>query len=660
MASKVLRKLTLQNLKAHRKTGTAFVLASSVFMSLIYIVFSLINNQYVQTRHEVLPTIMTFAAIVLVVLSLVFMLYANNFIMKQRYKEFGLYSVLGLEKKHIRRIVFREMVVKFLTIAAVSIPAGYLFGSLCFMLVNKLMKDTSIGFFAYPFDGFAAIVTLSVLFAIMLLAFLISLLRIGLSNPLELMKTSSKGEKEPRSNLFVLILGLFALSAGYYIAFTTEGVIDSIFSIFQAVILVIIGTYLLFNSLSIFILKCLKRNKAYYYKAQNFLSISGMLYRMKANATSLASIAILSTGIMVVLGMTFTSYLSMEDIVNTGMTADYEISYSGEEKLDSVISEMKKHVEVKKVSPFEFTIIGFELSDGALLELSKDSSRKDVGMATVMTLKDYNSAYGETLSMNNHQLGFSSNAARWNDFSELKLLGNEYDVIQLKQKPDAKIAIDYGILVLPETIGYEEIIRSFPNYLHDRIEYQTVSSVANIEAEGDHQAVYEAINDIAERYEVTIHSKEEMKRDIYQMNGGLLFLGLIVGMILLVGAFLMIYFKQMSEGYEDVGNFNIMKQVGLEDRLIRKTINAQIKWIFILPVLVATIHSLAASKIVFNSLGLIGVRDYNLFITNYLLVIAVFSAAYGVMYRITSKLYYRIVNGDKTVQAGLAAATQNQ
>lgn len=645
MESKVFRSLTYQNLKAHRKTGIAFILSSSVFMSLLYIVFSLINNQYVQTRHETLPSIMKFAAFLLIIFSAIFMIYASNFIMKQRYKEIGLYSVLGLEKKHIRKVIRLEAALEYSIIAVVSIPGGYLFGNLCFMLVNKLMKDTAMVFMEYPFDAFSAAATLAVLLFIMLLTYIISALKINLSNPLNLMKSSYKGEKEPKANIIIMILGLVCLIWGYYIAFTTEGALDSIFSIFHAIILVIIGTYFLFASLSIFTLKSLKKNKKYYYKAENFLTVSGMLYRMKANSASLASVAVLLTGIMMVLGMTFTSYLSMEDIVNSSLESDYQISYSGDEEvLNRVVEDMRGIIDVKEVATYKDITIVFELSEGKIVELTENGSAKNVGMATVMTVEDFNSAYGEELKLNDNQLGFSSNAERWDNFDEINFMADDYKIVKLNKKPSSKIALDYVILVIPGKLNYEEITNTFIDITHGENSYSQIKNNANINAEGDLKSAEDKIDEIAAKNNVLIGSKEGVRTSIYQMNGGLLFLGILVGIILLIGTFLMIYFKQMSEGYEDVGNYTIMKQVGLDDKLIKKTIKSQIKWVFILPVLVATVHGLASSKIIFNALGVIGVRDYKLFITNYLMVIAVFAIAYGIMYRITSKLYYNIIN----------------
>ncbi len=645
MGNKVLRSLTYQNLKAHRKAGIAFILSSSVFMSLLYIVFSLINNQYVQTRHETLPSIMKFAAFLLIIFSAIFMIYASNFIMKQRYKEIGLYSVLGLEKKHIRKVIRLEAVLEYSIIAVVSIPGGYLFGNLCFMLVNKLMKDTATVFMEYPFDAFSAAATLAVLLLIMLLTYIISALKINLSNPLNLMKSSYKGEKEPKANIIIMILGLVCLIWGYYIAFTTEGALDSILSIFQAIILVIIGTYFLFASLSIFTLKSLKKNKKYYYKAENFLTVSGMLYRMKANSASLASLAVLLTGIMMVLGMTFTSYLSMEDIVNSSFESDYQISYSGDEEvLNRVVEDMRGIIDVKEVATYKDITIVFELSEGKIVELTENGSVKNAGMATVMTVEDYNSAYGEKLKLNDNQLGFSSNAGRWDNFDEINFMADDYKIVKLNKKPSSKIALDYVILVIPGKLNYEEITNTFLDVTDGENSHSQIKNNANINAEGDLKSAEDKIDEIAAKNNVLIGSKEGVRTFIYQMNGGLLFLGILVGIILLVGTFLMIYFKQMSEGYEDVGNYTIMKQVGLDDKLIKKTIKSQIKWVFILPVLVATVHGLASSKIIFNALGVIGVRDYKLFITNYLMVIAVFAIAYGIMYRITSKLYYNIIN----------------
>lgn len=648
MKNKVLRNLTFQNLKAHKKVIWAFVLASSIFMGLVYISISLINNEYVQRRHEILPKIMIFGAILIVIFSLIFIVYANNFIMKQRYKEFGLYRILGLEKKHIKKVIRYELLLEYLIISIFSIIGGYLFGSLSFMFVNKLMQETSTGIFHYPFDIYSAVLTLIILFIIMLIVYLFDAIKINKSNPLKLISLKSKGEKEPKANIFIMILGIIFLIWGYYIAFSTEGVVASVFKIFQAILFVIIGTYFLFISLSIFILKLLKKNKKYYYKVENFLSISGMLYRMKANAVSLASISILITGIMLVLGMTFTTSISIDDIANSGMDCDYIVNYSGDENLlNEVVSEMKKHINIKKVLPHKYINLSFELANKKLSVLDGNSDIKNAGMGTIMSVDDYNSAYGENLSLSENQIGFSTNAKRWAEFDKLNIIGKDYNIINIKQKPDNKIAVDYAIIVIPQKINYEDMIKAYPNITNNGVVYSEIRYAANIIADGNLKENQSKINEISNKYEIIIDSKIEIKNHIYQINGGLLFLGIIVGAILLVGTFLMIYFKQMSEGYDDVENFNIMKQVGLDDKLIRKTIRSQIKWIFILPVLIAIIHSIASSKIVFNLLGVVGVRNYSLFINNYILIIIIFAIIYGIMYIMTSKLYYNIINGNQ-------------
>lgn len=470
MASDLFRKMTLQSLKIHRKTESAFVLFSSIFMSLVYITFSNINNPYVQKRHESLSLIMTFAALFVLALSGVFILYANHFMMKQKYKEVALYSVFGLEKKHIHKMLGLEMIIKYLIIAGISLPGNYLFGSLFFMLVNKLMEGTATGFFEYLFNPTAAIITLSVLLLILMAAFLMNVLKVSISNPLELMKSSSKGEEEPKSNMVLMILGLVSTLWGYYIAFTSEGVIASLFNIFKAIILVILGTYFLFNSLSIFLLKMLRKNKSYYYKTENFLSISGMLYRMKANGTSLAGIAILSTGLMMVLGMTFTSYLSMEDIVQSSLEADYQLYYSGNpDKLQQVVREMEEHVDLVRVSPYRSMEILSNLSDGKIQAIEEDFSLDDgknanekVWAAVVMTVQDYNRAYDTNLFLDHHRIGFSTNALKSDHFDQIGFMGRAYQVEKLDEKPATSSIMDHVLIVIPDELPYEEVSRTFP------------------------------------------------------------------------------------------------------------------------------------------------------------------------------------------------------
>lgn len=653
MENKVLRKLTLQNLKAHRKTTTAFVLASSIFMSLVYVVFSLYKNDYVQTRHEILPMTMAFTGFLLVIFSFIFIIYASNFMLKQRYREFGLYSILGLEKKHIRRVVGLELIIEYIIIALISIPGGYLFGSLSFMMVNKLLEDTSTGFMDYPFDPRAAGLLLIVLGIIMLVILIMSSLKVTISNPLNLLKSSSKGEKEPKANLIKALLGVLFVAYGYYLAFNSQGMLESLTKIFKAVLFVVVGTYFLFNSLSIFILKAIKKNKNLYYKPENFLSISGMLYRMKANAASLASISILSTGIMVVLGMTFTSYLSMEETADSALVSDYSIEYGKEgDNLDEIVAKLNDLVDVTKVDPYEYMLINMNIKDGVINELrpfdsNTDLRLRDLSIGQVMTIKDFNKCFGESLVLEDNQIGFASNSDRLSEYRELNFMGKDYEVLEIsKDKLDSRIAVDYALIVIPNDINYKQVAHAYPSYYKGEPVEEDLVKAANVYAEGDHQKIISKVRNIGEETGSLISSKAELREFIYQMNGGALFLGIVVSLVLLVGTLLMIYFKQISEGYDDRENYNIMKKVGLDDGLIRKTIGSQIIWIFILPILVAAAHTLASSKIIFTILGMIGVRDYSIFLINYLLVIGAFIISYGLMYLVTSKIYYRIVNNE--------------
>lgn len=518
-------------------------------------------------------------------------------------------------------------------------------------MVNKLLEDTSTSFMAYPFDPRAAGLLLIVLGIIMLVILILSSLKVTISNPLNLLKSSSKGEKEPNANIIKALLGILFVAYGYYLAFNSQGMLESLTKIFKAVLFVVVGTYFLFNSLSIFILKAIKKNKNLYYKPQNFLSISGMLYRMKANAASLASISILSTGIMVVLGMTFTSYLSMEETANTALVSDYIIEYGKEEdNLEEIVAKLNELVHVTKVDPYEYMIINMNIKDGVINELrpfdsNTDLRLRDLVMGQVMTIKDFNKCFGENLVLEPNQIGFASNYDKLSEYTKLNFMGKDFDILEIsKDKLDSRIAVDYALIVIPNEINYKQVAEAYPSYYKGERVKEELVKAANVYAEGDHEKIISKVRNIGEETGSLISSKAELREFIYQMNGGALFLGIVVSLVLLVGTLLMIYFKQISEGYDDRENYNIMKKVGLDDGLIRKTIGSQIIWVFILPILVAAAHTLASSKIIFSILGMIGVRDYRLFIVNYLLVIGLFVISYGLMYLLTSKIYYRIVN----------------
>lgn len=649
MKNKLIWQLSLQNLKAHRKTIIPFILSSSILAGLIYVIVSLINNDYVINRHRVLQPIMIMAAFLSALFTAIFIIYASLFIYKQRNKEIGLYSVFGMNKGHLAKMNRIEIFIEWLIINAIAIPGGYLFGHLVFILLNRLMRDTGFRAMDYPFDFTAMIAVILITGFIMFLVLVMHYYKLSVSNPIRLMEAAKSGAKEPRTNFINLIIGLTLVGYGYYLALTTTGLVQSLNRIFIAVLLVIAGSYFLLGALSIFTLKLLKNNDNYYYQPQNFLTVSGMLYRMKANAVSLTSISILCTGLMIILGMTLTTYRGLEQQVNQIQDADYVVtdfdqdSTTFDEVLEGIVQDLNKELMIEDVRAFESTQIYFQLKNQDFLPLERP---ENAGTAKVFKEDDFNAAYKENVKLEKDQIGLVSNAQRWNQFDQVSFAGKDYEVVHLPAHGIESISVDFMHIVIPSSLSFEEVAEAYPSYAFQSQEVLPLSiqQQANIDAQGDHAKVLESLPEIQAKHGALIVSRYEARKLVYSFNGGALFLGIIVSIVLLVGIFLMIYFKQISEGYQDKDNYQIMQQVGLPKEMIKKSISNQVIWVFVLPLAIAVIHMIVSAKLIFGMLGLIGVRDWGQFVTSYIIVVIIFAIAYGIMYWLTSRTYYQLVS----------------
>ena len=651
--SKLISKLALKSMKSHKRIFGPFILASLVLFALEYIILSLTSNRYVIERSPDLIQILLIGVFFATLLNIIIVIYASSFVRKQLTQEYGVYSVLGLEKKHVRRIAGRQFSVSFLITAVASIVLGYLTGSFLFVLFNRLMRDTGAGLMDYPFDWVAALITLGIMAASFLIMYVLAAHKIRRLNALELLKDNRKGQGEVKFSWFVLLVCIVTLAAGYYLTLTTRGVLDSLGILFLAILLVMVGTFAFFYSFLIFILKLMKANKNYYYQSKHFLSVAGMLQRVRKNASSLSSISILASGVILVLSMTLSTYQNMERLAEGSLLRDYEIRANFDE-LPAVEQREKMtnlQVDLVEAGLIDQAVLSTRTMapafvDGNQIEVLKEYGKKqamDNGQPIFLLLglkKDYQALFPEE-SVAEDAWVIASNLMDVSEIKELKILGQKQKV-QLGNKR-----------VISSTMGTEMIYLGLDNLeqladlyqaLHKEDTPLRVSTNMYFDLkEGQSE---EQAQTIVEGHDFSMVIKEEQKRMIYQLNGGLLFIGLVVSSVLLIGTILMLYFKQVAEGYEDRVNFRIMKQVGLPQNLIKKTIRSQVLWIFFLPLLVAVIHNGFASRIVFKSLGLLGVFDFNFYLNSFLLVVGAFIVFYLVFYYLTSRTYYQLVNQD--------------
>ncbi|MCR8968534.1 FtsX-like permease family protein [Facklamia sp. 7083-14-GEN3] len=333
--STVIRKSAIKSMKSNKEVFIPFILASIILFALEYIILSLTSNQYIIERSPSLSSILMIGVFFATLLNIIIVIYASSFIRKKLTQEFGLYSILGLAKKHVRRISFTQFLIILLLNASFSILLGYLSGNFLFVIFNRLMKDTGANFMDYPFDLPTAFKTLLLMVGTYIVIYLLSAFKIQRLKSLELMKESRKGQGKTKNRWVLLVICIVTTSVGYYIALTTQGVIDSLSMIFIAIFLVMAGTFSFFMAFTIFALKLMQKNKKYYYQPSHFLSISGMLQRVVKNATSLASITILASGVMIVLAMTLTTYRNMEAAAEGSMPRDYQVLLRGMEDIET-------------------------------------------------------------------------------------------------------------------------------------------------------------------------------------------------------------------------------------------------------------------------------------------------------------------------------------
>ena len=653
MSFSMAKKFALQNLKANKLLEIPFVLSSSVMLILFNITASLVNNNYVKTRHQVLPTLINFGIVILAIFTFIFVQYAAAFWLKRRSKEFALYGILGLEKKHVGKIISIEFLILFAIIWFAGIVGGYIFGQLCFLFLNFLMKDVSGRLMDYPFS-ISALIDTTVLAVILYLIIIIgSGLRIYMSTPMELLQKTHKGEGEPKSRIIIMVVGFLLLAVGYGIALFVGGLLSSINYFFVAVLATIFATYLLYTTFTVFILKAQRNNKNFY-KPKRFLSVSGLLYRMKGNAISLASISILSAGVVISLSTTVTIYSNYIKLGDSVMPREYRIGAGSEnisnedmaKKLQSLVesSVSDKSMIKDEYTTFDMTVAAVKTGN-TIAEYQRDS-KADPIFVIASDLDGYNWRTHQNFKLDEGEILLGDN--KNNKIGDtLKIGDRDFKV----RKIDSIFPYEYsgveGYSIVVKDMATLEFLREALDGLDINCSvYWDVDGVDDKEYEdtlvklkdgiknqltGDGRSVYD------------VSSRSEMIHNQYEVNGGFLFLGVLIGIIFLTGTVLITYYKQISEGYEDREKYQIMKNLGLSDDLIKKTTDSQICLMFYGPLIVAAIHCIVASKIIFRLLGLFGVSDALLYMICLGDVLLIFALIYFVIFKLTSKVYTNIV-----------------
>lgn len=619
---------------------------------------------------------MTLGMFVLGLFSCIFLLYTNSFLMKRRQKELGLYSVLGMSKTNIAGI----MVFEALYIALIGIGGGLAVGILLTKLVSlalfRLMRlPVPFGFSVQPI----AIIIVVLFFAgLILLTLLANLAKVGRSRPVELLRGGNVGEKEPKANWFLTIVGVLFLGAGYAAAMLVDNPGMAVAVYFLAVFAVIIGTYCLFTSVSIAVLKALRRNKRYYYKAKHFISVSGMLYRMKRNAVGLANICILCTMVMVMVSGTLSLYLGSEEQVNVHCPSDVvvETTYYASSAEDHVYNEETGEETIEYHTPYDAAAMDAWFEDYFAAHKLTPSSAKaveyytftavdsedHVSLVTAVTAETYAQLTGEAAPelAPGEALAHVPSGYKFGD--GLNFLDKDGNTLSIQfvgeaQLSSAQVELNTAILsqsedddivlVVPDTAALLELVAGQENGSYVwRGQYDFDASDEAVSAMVDDYwaASREGGGVDAGYYDVLrIDLRSETERDVYGLSGGFLFLGVFLGIVFLMATVLIIYYKQVSEGYEDNARFEIMRKVGLSEREARRAIRSQILTVFFMPILVAAIHIAFDFNLVVLLLRLFSLTNVKLTALCTLGTLLVFCAVYAVVYALTARSYYKIV-----------------
>lgn len=662
MKSKMASKFAFKNMKANALLLTPFLIASSIMGTLFFVMASLGQNNYIEKNHEYVAILIKFGIFIVGIFTFIFILYANSFLAKRRNKEFALYGILGLEKKHIAKIISIEYILNFLTVSFFSITGGFVLGKLAFVLLNKITKNMTAKIMDYNFSISSAILTLIFLAIIFILIYLTMIFRIGKSTPIELLSKQKKAEGEPKSKFILGTLGFIILCVGYYLSVTSKGNLSSFFTFFPAVIAVIIGTYLVFIAFSILVLKLLKSNRNLYYKAKNFLSISGMLYRMKSNAVSLASITLLSTSIIVTLATTLTINSSIKDLTDSIHPNDFYLSSSvtgnnkdilanGEERKKEILNilnrVLKEDEKIKNLTIKKTTMNPVINENGKITPLGKRRELSE--FLIVETLEDFNRNNNTNYTLNDDELLYSTNSKSLKNYDNMDFAGKNYKLVKVKNLFPMNISAEGMIIIVKDNETFIKMLEEYTfNYNEKQLKYDLDFNFDLDSA--DKEAFYTRLHidyDIfvqqKDIFSHSLSSKTEVDAFAYELNGGLLFFGMIVALIFITGTVLITYYKQISEGFEDKQNYQIMKNVGLPDSIIKKSLRVQILWIFFLPLIVATIHSIFAFPILHNILGGLGFNNIRIFTMSFATIVLSFSVIYFIIYSITSRVYYKII-----------------
>lgn len=668
---KLYFKLAKTNLSNNKPFYIPYIISSIITVAMLYMMSFLSDNKGLNKimGADSLAIIFRLGVGIIVIFSYIFLFYTNSFIIKRRKKEIGVYNILGMEKRHLSKVLFVETIYSAIISLVCGIIVGIAFSKFILMVLYGIIGiHKTVEFFVNIHGIILCVVSFGILF---LLTFLYNFMQIKLANPIELLRGTNVGEREPKTKIFMTIVGVVCLAIAYYIAITTENPLNVLTLFFVAVLLVIIGTFALFTAGSIALLKLLRNNKKFYYNKRHFMAVSGMLYRMKQNAAGLASICILSTMVLVVISTTVSMYVGIQDELmarypnDVCVTVDYNSVIDKSSEIEKAIFDEIDSAEVKNKKAFSYLSV-FVGQKGDNFTTDKEHlSFQNSYLFYILSKDDFikrdnsfkdkigNISKGEAVVVLNKKY----------DKKDIKIFGKNYKVNKsFEHTEDNDLymistlnGLGYIILDNDESVQelydmQEKMLGKGANYYTNKIRFDFKSGNKKQKA-----AAYKKIDNAVKKYfkenkndkkEISsywVESRQENEQDFYLLYGGLFFLGIFLGTMFLMVTVMIIFYKQITEGYDDRERYQILEKVGMSSREVKDTIKSQIRIVFVLPIFAAAVHVTAAFPMVNRILKMLNLNNEKLFAGCLAATIIVFAVIYYLVFKVTSRAYYKIV-----------------
>lgn len=643
--------LAVDNLKKNARTIIPYILTSVLTTMMLYMVVSLATNPHLDeiVGGASIKQLLGFGIVIIEIFAFIFLFYTHSFLIKRRQKEFALFSILGMEKKHLARVLFYETLITLLVSSILGIGFGVLLDKAMFLVIAKMIgADIVLGFY-FSFFGMRQCVL--VIGLIYVLIYFYSMIRIHISSPIELLHSDHMGEKEPKAKWFLSIIGILCLGIGYYLSISTKNPLSALYVFFVAVVLVIIGTYLLFTSISVTFLKLMKKNKNYYYKTNHFVSISGMMYRMKQNAVGLANICILSTMVLVMLSTTLSMWTSIDRVVDSQYPRDFigtgygEVSNIDFDEMSEELIRMgiipKNLLAYKELSYAGYLKNGTLITDYLNEGMNAVNEIQEFYCLPLKDIQDYENMKG---SLKPNEIYVYSNVEKVKE-KTLSLFGKEYVVKKqldhLKMDENNPNVTEHYYIIVDSEKTLERMQQDQLNVYDDNASTIYVSYLFDCDA--NDRRVIEKLTQNGNINNFIWTNKSDQKQGLIELYAGILFIGIFLSFLFIMATILIMYYKQITEGYEDKDRFEIMQKVGLEQSDVKKAIHSQVLTVFFMPLLVAGLHVCFAYPMIEKLLHLLFVSDAWLYVRTTAMCFVAFALAYIVIYVLTSKVYYGIV-----------------